>query len=321
VTAKDQDRGTLWPAVTNAEGIYALPRIPAGNYELRVEAKGFRTAVQRGIQLEINQRLRLDFGLEIGAVSQTLEVTARASLLQSENAQVGAVVSGNSNVNLPLNGRNFVQLTLLSPGSTTVDPTSFTNGQRTGAGGRPYVNGNREEANNFLLDGVDNNNNTSNMVAYQPNVDAIEEFRMITTNASAEFGNFQGAIVSVFIKSGTNQLHGSVFEFLRNNVLNANTWAQNWQAHPRAPLRHNVFGGAVGGPIIKDRFFFFADYQGVRRANPGSANSVTVFPLDFRQGDFSRFGTQLYNPLSTDASGVRQPFPGNQIPLASKLAV
>src|SRR6266567_3252934 len=315
VTAKDQDRGTMWPTVANGEGIYALPRIPAGRYEIRVEAKGFRTSVQRDIQLEINQRLRLDFALEIGAVSQTLEVTGSGLLLQTENAQVGAVISGNSNVNLPLNGRNFAQLTLLSPGTTTVDPTSFTNGQRTGAGGRPYVNGNREEANNFLLDGVDNNNTTSNMISYQPNVDAIEEFRMITTNASAEFGNFQGAVVNVFLKSGTNQFHGSAFEFLRNNVLNANAWARNWQGLPRPAIRHNVFGGTGGGPILKDRLFFFADYQGIRRANPGAPTSISVFPLDFRQGDFSRFGTQLYNPLDSTAAGVRQPFPGNQIPL------
>ncbi len=314
VTAKDQERGTSWPTVSNNDGVYALPRIPAGAYEIRVEAKGFRAEVRRDVHLEINDRLRLNFTLEVGAVSQTLEVTGAGVLLQTENTQIGTVISGNSNVNLPLNGRNYVQLALLSPGATTVDPSSFTNGQRTGGGGRPYVNGNREEANNFLLDGVDNNNNTSNMVAYQPNVDAIEEFRMITTNASAEFGNFQGAVVSVFIKSGTNQFHGTAFEFLRNNVLNANSWAGNWQGLPRAALRHNVFGGTGGGRIIKDRLFFFADYQGIRRANPGNPSSVSVFPLDFRQGDFSRFATQLYNPFSLSSAGVRSPFPGNQIP-------
>ena len=173
VTAKDEDRGTVWPTTSNTDGLYALPRVPAGRYEVRVEAKGFRSDIQHNIQLDLNQRLRLDFNLEVGAVTQTMEVTGNSSLLQTENSQVGTVISGNSNVNLPLNGRNFVQLTLLSPGSTTVDFTSFTNGQRTGAGGRPYVNGNREEANNFLLDGVDNNNNTSNMVSYQPNADAI----------------------------------------------------------------------------------------------------------------------------------------------------
>ena len=242
-------------------------------------------------------------------------MTSNSSLLQTENAQVGTVISGNSNVNLPLNGRNFAQLTLLSPGTTTVDISSFTNGQRTGAGGRPYVNGNREEANNFLLDGVDNNNNTSNMISYQPNADAIQEFNMITTNASAEFGGFQGAIVNVYIKSGTNQFHGEAFEFLRNDKLNANTWASDWQGLPKAPLRHNVFGGTFGGPILKDKLFFFTDYQGVRRDQPGRATSISVFPLAFRQGNFSAYGKQLYNPFSV-ANNIRQPFPGNQIPLS-----
>ncbi|MCL5745864.1 MAG: carboxypeptidase-like regulatory domain-containing protein, partial [Acidobacteria bacterium] len=320
ITVRDQDRGTTWSTKTNAEGIYALPRIPPGTYEMRIEAQGFRTAVRRELALELNARARVDVAMELGAVAETVEVSGTAALLQTETTQVGTVISGTTNVNLPLNGRNFVQLAILAAGSTTVNPAGFTSGRRTSGGGRPYVNGNREEANNFLLDGIDNNNANSNMVTYQPNVDAIQEFKMITNNAPAEFGNYQGAIVNISIRSGTNSFHGSAFEFLRNDKLNANAWNRNWQGTNRESVRHNVFGGTVGGRIIRDKVFFFVDYEGTRRANPGAPDSVTLIPMDFRNGDLSRLlterNTQLYDPLSTNSAGDRQPLPNNQIPAA-----
>ena len=318
VTATSVGQRTVWTTTANAEGIYAFPRVPAGQYEIRFEAAGFRTALRRDIVLELNARARLDVKLEIGMVAEAIEVSSTGALLQTETTQVGTVISGAANVNLPLNGRNFVQLTLLTAGATTVNPAGFTNGLRTTAGGRPYVNGNREEANNFLLDGVDNNNQNSNMVTYQPNVDAIQEFKVITNNASAEFGNFQGGVINVTIKSGTNALHGSVFEFLRNDRLNANAWARNWQGTRKAAIRHNVFGGTIGGAVIKDKLFFFTDYQGIRRANPGTPSSYSVISMPFRQGDLSQLlaqrNTQLYDPLTTTAAGIRQPFAGDQIP-------
>jgi len=317
VTAKDVNHRTVWNTISNAEGIYAFPRLPAGNYEIRIEAAGFRTALRTGIALELNSRVRLDVKMELGMVAETVEVSGTGVQLQTESTQVGNVLTAATNVNLPLNGRNFVQLTLLTAGATTVNPAGFTNGLRTTGGGRPYVNGNREEANNFLLDGVDNNNQNSNFVTYQPSVDAVEEFKVITSNASAEFGNFQGGVINVTIKSGTNVFHGSVFEFLRNDKLNANSWAANWHGTPRGAIRHNVFGATAGGAIIKNKLFFFTDYQGIRRANPGAPAAYSVFPLPFRQGDLSQLlaqrGTQLYDPL-TLAGGVRQPFPNDQMP-------
>lgn len=320
VTARDVDRGTVWPTQTNAEGIYAFPRIPVGTYDLKVEAAGFRSAVRSGVALEINQRARIDLQLELGTVAETVEVTGAAALLQTDTTQVGSVISGSTNVNLPLNGRNFVSLTLLAPGVTTTDPRSFTNGERTRGGGRPYVNGNRAQANNFLLDGIDNTHASNQFTSYQPSPDAIQEFKMITNNAPAEFGNFQGGIINVSIKSGTNQFHGTVFEFLRNDKLNANNWARNWQGTSRPAIRHNVFGGAIGGPVLRDKLFFFADYQGIRRANPGAPGAITVIPSEFRRGDFSRLlserQTQLYNPLTLTAAGARDPFPNNQVPLS-----
>ena len=318
VTATEVDRRTVWPTATSAEGVYALPRLRAGIYEIKVEAKGFRTAVRAGIRLEINQRARLDIQMELGAVTERVEITGAPPLLQTEKTEVGSVISGNTNVSLPLNGRNFINLTLLAPGVTTPDPATFASGQRTGGGGRPYVNGNREQGNNFLLDGVDNNHQAANFTSYQPNVDAIQEFKMITNNASAEFGNFQGGIINVTLKSGTNALHGSLFEFLRNDKLNANNWARNWSGNPRLAIRQSVFGGTVGGPIIRDKMFFFADYQGLRQANPGVPVTTTVMPLEFRRGDFSRLsserGVTLYNPMAPATGGARQPFPNNQIP-------
>lgn len=325
VVAKDLDRGTEWPTKTNADGIYAFPRIPVGRYQLRVEAQGFKTYVNPDIVLEVNQRARIDVSMEIGATSESVSVTGEAPLLQTDTTQVGAVISSNTIENTPLISRNPVALTLLTAGVVTPDPNSFNNGVRSAGGGRPYVNGNREESNNFLLDGVDNNFTSDNLVAYQPNPDAIEEFKLITNNASAEFGNFQGGIINVVIKSGTNEFHGDVFEDFRNDKLNANNWGNNWNGVPRPPVRWNQFGGTFGGPVKKDRLFFFADYQGLRQANPTHIAATTVMPLAWRTGDFSSLldpaqvggankVIQLYNPFQVDANGKRAPFANNIIP-------
>jgi hypothetical protein len=328
VTAKDLDRGTEWPTTTNEDGIYAFPRIPVGNYSLKIEAKGFKTLLHPSLTLEVNQRARLDIAMQVGGVTETVTVSAEAALLQTETTQVGSVISGDTIVNTPLVTRNPIALTLLAPGVMATDPSSFNNGQRTAGGGRPYVNGNRKEGNNFLLDGVDNNQTTDNLSAYQPNLDAIEEFKMITNNASAEFGNFQGGIINVVIKSGTNQFHGNAFEYFRNDKLNANNWGRNWGVGTnfRTPIRWNQFGGTFGGPVKKDKLFFFADYQGLRRATPPSVSATKVMPASWRQGDFSNLldpkysqvagGIQLYNPYSENAAtGARAPFPNNQIPV------
>jgi hypothetical protein len=333
VRATDTLRGTLWPTETNGVGVYDLPRLPVSTYEVTVEAQGFATAVQRNLTLVMNQRARLDIQLQMGAVTQTVEVTAGAPLLQTDTTQVGTVITGRINQDLPLATRNYIELTLLAPGVTHPDPSTLTNGQATGFnGGRPYVNGNREQANNFLLDGLDNNQVSDNLVGYTPSMDAIQEFNMITNNAPAEFGNFQGGIVSVTIKSGTNQLHGVGFEFLRNDALNAAQWSQNI-AKPanvdnKGKIRWNMFGGTVGGPIKKDKLFFFGDYQGERFITPASFEYVTVFTARERAGDFGELcsafdstgkctsGVQLYNPYQVDASGNRAFIPNNNLPAA-----
>ena len=320
VIAQDEDRGSTFPTNTNAEGFYTLPRLPIGTYMLRLEAAGFKKTARRGILLAMNQSAKLDFRLEIGEVQQTVEVTEAAPLLQTEDAQLGTVIDSRTNTQLPLATRNYVQLTLLAPGAVTTNAGGFKGAMTTFDSSRPFINGNREQTNNFLLDGLDNNQVSDNLVAYAPSVDAIQEFNEITQNASAEFGNFMGGITSVSIKSGTNKLHGSAFEFFRNDKLNANQWSNNFQGVAKAPLRDNMFGGTLGGPAIKDKLFIFGDYQGTRWYNPASTNSTSLFTEKERKGDFSELlspaygNKQLYNPNSVNAAGNRAPFAGNIIP-------
>ncbi len=327
VTAKDLDRGTAFPTTTGSDGAYNLPRLPIGNYELRVENPGFQSALQSPIVLQLNQVAKVNIQLQVGNVNQTVEVTTAAPILQTETTQLGTVLDARTNVALPLATRNYNQLTLLSPGAVTTDPSEFTGAQSTFSSGRPYINGNREQANNYLLDGMDNNQVSENDVGYAPSVDAIQEFNLITQNASAEFGNFMGGTVSVSLKSGTNQFHGVAFEFLRNDVLNANQWSNNFQGIPRPLLRWNEFGGALGGPIKKDKLFFFADYQGSRYDQPATGGGYTVFTAAERKGDFSAICTsgftggicnnpaqQLYNPYTGTTTNNRQPFLNNLIP-------
>ncbi len=323
VTAKDLDRGTTFPTTTDGSGFYNLPRLPVGRYEVRVENPGFQSAVKPDVVLQLNQNARLDFQLAVGNVNQTVEVTGAAPILQTETTQLGTVLDAKTNVQLPLATRNYVQLTLLAPGTVTTDPSTFTGPQSSFNGGRPLVNGNREQTNNFLLDGMDNNQVSENAVGYTPSPDAIQEFNMITQNASAEFGNFMGGIISVSIKGGSNAFHGDAFEFFRNNVLNANNWANNFNGLPRPLLRWNEFGGSLGGRIIKDKLFFFVDYQGSRFDQPATSSAFTVLTTAERQGNFSQVlaqqGTQLYYPLTIGTKNPI-PIPGNNLAAAGLLS-
>jgi hypothetical protein len=321
VVATDLERGNQINTKTDALGAYALSQVPVSSYSVRVAATGFTSAVQSDVVLVLNQTARLDFKLQVGAISQTVEVTSGAPQLQTETTEVSTVINSQTISDLPLASRNYVQLTLLAPGATTPSPAGFTNGITTGLGpggndaSRPYINGNHEQANNFLLDGMDNNQVSDNLVGYTPNSDAIEEFNLITNNASAEFGNYEGGIINATIKSGTNHYHGEAFEFFRNDALNANSWSNNWQDLPKAPLRWNQYGGTFGGPIIKDKLFFFTDYQGQRFDTPPSVNSTTVMTAAERNGDFSQV-LSLANPIQLKNPFDGMPFPNNQIPLS-----
>ena len=288
VTATDVDRGTTFSAKTNSLGYYLLTRIPIGNYTLTVEASGFQKAEQSAFTLVLNQVAKIDIQMKVGQITQVVEVTSAAPVMQTQTTELGTVIDARTNVALPLAARNYIQLTLLAPGSVNPNPQTLSTAQRIDNSGRPYINGNREQSNNFLLDGMDNNQVSDNLVGYQPSPDAIQEFNLITQNAPAEFGNFSGGIVSVSLKSGTNQFHGDAFEFFRNDVLNANSW-QNGLTDPTTPkaaLRWNQFGATLGGPIKKDKLFFFVDYQGQRFDHPNTTTNYTVFTAGERAGDF-----------------------------------
>src|SRR5438477_9495942 len=280
VTAKSVERGVVYSATTNDAGIYRIPQLPVGSYELRVEKTGFASVSYPAFVLVLNQVATIDVQMKVGQVSETVEVSGAAPILKTESTQVDTIIDSATNEALPLATRNYVELTLLSPGAVHPDPSNFNNGDNVASGARPFINGNREQANNFLLDGMDNNQVSDNLLGYTPSPDAIQEFNSITNNAPAEFGNFQGGIVNTTIKSGTNQYHGDAWEFFRNDVLNANSWAN--RVHQPAPLpkdklRWNMFGATFGGPIIKNKLFFFADYQGQRFDIPSSSIANTVF--------------------------------------------
>jgi hypothetical protein len=313
VTATDTERGTVWTAQTNDTGAYNLLRLPVGNYKVKVSQTGFQSAQQSAFTLVLNQTARIDVQMKVGRISETVEVTSAAPVLQTQSVDVSTLIDANTNVSLPLASRNYLQLTLLAPGATNVDPDGMRQPQNMLSSGRPYINGNREQANEYLVDGILNSEDKNNETGFQPSVDAIQEFNLITQNASAEFGNYQGGIVSATIKSGTNSFHGDLYEFFRNDALDANKASAGWTegvnngvlgfnaqgVQNKPELRYNQFGGTIGGPIIKNKLFFFADIQAQRLVNAGPTGAQLLTSLA-RGGDFS----QLCRSSFTAPGGV-----------------
>ena len=299
VIAKDVDRGTVSRTATNEVGVYNLARLAIGRYEVRVEASGFQSAVRPAFELALNQTATVDVTLAIGQVSQTMEVTSAAPVLQTQTTEVGTIMAAQAIASLPLETRNYNQLALLVPGAVTISPASFNTGQKTFNAARPNLNGNREQANYYLLDGMENTEFVDNNVAFSPNVDAIQEFNVITNNPSAELGQFLGGVISVSLKSGTNQYHGNAFEYLRNDFFNANEWSNNFNGLPTPRQRWNEFGGTVGGPIKRDKLFFFADYQGSRFDLPATSTPHTTFTAQDVTGNLSDLAISLHYPGTT----------------------
>jgi hypothetical protein len=294
-------------AKSNERGIYTITALPIGEYRVRAQAQGFQAYETNPIRLESGQNARLDIPMTLG-ITESVEVTGISPILQTQDAVVGEVISEGTIKNLPLNGRNFSQLSLLLPGVVSTDPNSFTEPKNFGSG-RPNVNGQREQENNYMLDGVDMNEVIDNLLPYQPNTDALAEVRVDTNNYSAEFGNVSGAVIGSTIKSGTNEFHGNFFEYWRDSSLAANSWANNRvvPAADKAELSQHIFGATLGGPIIKNKLFFFADYQGFIRDRPGEL-VTSVAPEAYRNGDFSGAGVTIIDPQTG------QPFAGNRIP-------
>lgn len=327
IIATNQATKINYTAQSGNSGAYTIPFLPVGSYVISGELTGFKKILSNSITLEVNQTARVDLKLEVGAVSEQVIVEDIAPVLQTETTNVGTVISGNTTNNLPLNGRNFQQLTLLVPGAVTPSVNSFTSLSPGAFGGRPYVNGNREQTNAFLVDGISVDETIDNRIGLKPNVDAIAEFKVETSNTSAEFGNVAGAVVNATIKSGTNNFHGNVFEFFRNDALDANLWANNRVGAQKQKLRQNIFGGTFGGPIVKDKAFFFFAYQGADQRTGGGIIR-TVIPTAWRNGDLSGVSSFIRDPSltgfcqatpATPTPGVNYQaacFPGSQIPIA-----
>ena len=308
VTATNQATNVAYTAVSNEAGNYTITSVPVGTYVLKAELSGFKTATTNPLQVEAKAIVRMDFTLQLGAIEETILVAGQAPLLQTESVTVGEVISGTTVVGLPLNGRNTGQLSLLLPGVVSVNPGSFT-AVRNFGGGRPYVNGNREQTNNYTVDGVDMNESIDNLVAYQPSPDALAEISVETNNYAADTGNVAGAVISNVMKSGSNVVRGNLFEFYRNSDFDANTWDNVRSNAPKAQRTQHIFGGTLGGPLQKDKWFIFGDYQGTRFNAPGS-ETASVAPEEWRRGDLSSVSTAIRDPLTN------LPFPGNQIPLS-----
>jgi hypothetical protein len=323
VEIRNVQTNVKWDVVTNSDGYYAQSSLPPAEYRVTAHLAGFKQEV-RSLTLEISQVSRIDFAMEIGALSETVQVEGDPPLLESSNASVGQVVATQVISDMPLNGRNYLDLAKLSIG--VVEPTGNdqpgTAGDRAKNGGSFVANGTRSDMNNFILDGIDNNakipdlsNNTN--VVVQPSVDALMEFKVETNVYSAEYGHSAGAVVNATIRSGTNSLHGSLFEFFRNDIMDArNFYLLPSQATPE--LRRNQYGATLGGPIRKNKTFLFGSWQGTRQ-NSGAATIVeTLAPAVYRTGNFSSLTSAINDPAATVSNGsggyTKSPFPGNIIP-------
>lgn len=324
ITVTSLETGRVVTAQSEENGGYTVSALLRGQYRVEVKRDGFK-AVKQDITLEIQQVATLDFTLETGAVTDVIEVNDDVPLVTQDSSSIGSVVQGRQVTELPLNGRNFTQLAVLIPGVTRGAPDGAASGAggnvetfRNGdvGGGALAVNGLRPQANNFTLDGVDNNESLVNSILTFTPVEAIREFRVQTSIAPAEYGRAGGALVNVSVKSGSNQFHGSAFEFLRNSELDARDTFNNG----RKPLfQRNQFGGTIGGPVKKDKIFFFFSYEGLRQQLPLGVDIATVPTALMRQGNFS----ELLNPALTGGQTftitdpiTNTPFAGNIIPAA-----
>jgi hypothetical protein len=297
----NETRGT----VTNDLGIYNFPNLALGVYRVQAALPGFKTAVWEGIELSLNRNAKVDLRLEVGEIVETVSVTADAPLVEASTNEMGTLVDQRRVQQLPLNGRNALSLISLIPGAQQLD-------SRTEQGfniNRVAFNGVRPELSGWLLDGGDNTQPLRNYGNTVPNPDSIQEFRVVSNNYSAESGRSVGAIVNVVTKSGTNEVHGSAFEFLRNDSMNAD----NFFLGAPDKLKQHQFGGTVGGPVVKDKTFFFASYQGFRRTREAFQNSALVPTELERRGDFSQSVFQNKPVLLIDPLTGQQ-FPGNLIP-------
>jgi len=306
VTVTDVNTNRQRVVTSSAQGVYAVPSLAPGDYRLDVELTGFRAVRRGGVHLATGQKARIDFDLAVGSIREQMTVTADAPMLRTVTASLGNVVEHEQVVQLPLNGRTFIGLATLAPGVALPPNTQF-----------PRINGGRPRTNEYLFDGISVLQPEPGQVAFYPVMDAIQEFKIESNSPPAEFGRFNGGVINLTTKSGTNTFHGNGFEFFRNQSLNARNFFQS--ANPVKPdYKRNQFGGTLGGPVLADRTFFFADYQG-QRQSIGRTVVSTVPTVLQRQGVFTEAIAGrvpvIYDPATTVGS-TRSPFTGNAIPSA-----
>jgi hypothetical protein len=311
-----QDTGATRLTRTNESGEFVAPALEPGDYRVTITANGFETFTAKDITLHVGAKMNFNFALRIGDVTQTVTVTSDGELIDTTSAEISSVVNEHAITELPLNGRDPSTLVLLSPGTTNVLNTagglfqvvySFPN--ETGAS----ANGGRQGSTYYLLDGAPNMDTSLALAMPFPNADATQEFRVVTNNFDAQYGASPGAVVSIQIRSGTNHFHGGLFEFIRNNDLNA----ANYFTHAVDTLKRNQFGGKFGGPILKNKLFFFYNYQGTRSVSTGASNSVYTPTAAMFNGDFSAVPQALGPPFATIGGKPNQVNPA----LFSKAAV
>ncbi len=303
---------------SNERGEFIAPFMPVGTYTIVTELTGFKRKSIGGVELRVDQNARINVVLEPGEIREVVQVTEVTPLLEVGNSSLGQVIENKKILELPLNGRNPFALGLLA-GNTTPMFGMGSNLPFIGGGGR-------FSANEVLIDGVDNNTIVNagaigrNGIAYVPSVDAVQEFKVKTNNFSAEFGHSAGAVVNATIKSGSNEFHGTLFEFLRNDKLDANNFFTNAAGRPKAKFRQNQLGGAFGGRILPNRTFFFLDYQATRQRTAAGSSILNIPPLDYREGDFSRYSVPIFDPnarrIGPAGTVISDRFPGNRIPAA-----
>jgi hypothetical protein len=315
VTARQTETGLSRTTTTDRAGAYLLLELPVGHYQLQVERTSFQTYIQQGISLDVNESATIPVALKVGAESEKIQVDADAEIIQAAVTSLGTVVSEREVLDLPLNGRNFTQLGLLQPGVVPLTPGLVEAGGSLRASQAYAVNGQRPESNNFLIDGANNFNGVDGGFVLKPPVDAVTEFRILTHNANAEFGNSLGSTTNIITRSGTNQIHGALWEFFRNDIFDAT----NFFAATTEPLKQNQFGASLGGPVRKDRTFLFGFYEGFRN-HQGETQSSTVPSVAERSGDFSAscpegFTAGFCNNPNHQLFNVflNKPYPNNQL--------
>ena len=308
VTLTNEGTNVALSTTTGDDGGYKFTPVRIGTYKLTVTMQGFQTNTQKGVAVNVGQSVVADFALKPGAVSETIEVTAAVPVLQTQEASVGQVVDSKAVNDLPLNGRNFTFLAQLAAGVNT--PQADTRGNA--ATGAFAANGNRPAQNNYLLDGIDNNSDTvdflngTNFVVLPP-VDAVEEFKVQTSSFSAEYGRSGAAVLNATIKSGTNELHGTAWEYFRNDKLDAADFFENAGGIPKGALRQNQFGVSAGGPVIKNKIFIFGDYEGFRRVQGTVATGSVPTPLERSSGYTDLTDLLRQGGTQTDALGRTVP--------------